>query len=396
MFKIQTLNKISPKGLELFDRERFEVASSIAGPDALLIRSFELHGYEIPPSVKAIARAGAGINNIPVEECTSRGIIVFNTPGANANGVKELTIASLFLASRRISTGIAWAKTLIGKGDAVPELVEKGKSLFDGPEIQGKTLGVIGLGAIGVEVANAASALGMEVLGYDPYISVDAAWGLSRSVKRATTLEKLFAKADYITIHVPLSDKTTGMIDSSSFPQMKKGVRLLNLARGPLVVTSALVEALKKGIVARYVTDFPDEELLGLDNVVCIPHLGASTPEAEDNCATMAVRQLSEYLESGTVRSSVNFPDSHLDMSGNHRILVVNRNIPNMVGQITTTLARDLVNIADMVNHHRDGIAYNIIDVETPVTEKLLSDLRKIEGVVRVDVSGDEGPGLPE
>jgi D-3-phosphoglycerate dehydrogenase / 2-oxoglutarate reductase len=396
MYKIQTLNKISPIGLAVFDREKYEVASDINNPDAILLRSFDLHTHAIPATVKAIARAGAGVNNIPIESCTEKGIVVFNTPGANANGVKELAIASLFLASRDICAGVAWAKTLMEKGAAVPELVEKGKSQFEGPEIRGKTLGVIGLGAIGVQVANAASALEMEVYGFDPYLSIDAAWGLSRSVKKARSLENLFAMADYITVHVPLNDKTKNMIDASVFPLMKKGVKIINLSRGAIVPTKDVCEAIKKGIVGKYVTDFPDAELLSTDGVICVPHLGASTPESEDNCAKMAVEQLTDFIETGAVRNSVNFPDSRLDLSGYQRILVVNKNVPNMVGQITTTLAREMVNIADMINHHRDGIAYNIIDVETPVTNKLLDSLRGIEGIIRVDISGNTETSVNE
>ncbi|NLD99096.1 MAG: 3-phosphoglycerate dehydrogenase, partial [Fibrobacter sp.] len=292
MFKIQTLNKIAAVGLDLLPRDNFEIASEFNAPDAILVRSANMLDMQIPASVKAIARAGAGVNNIPVNVCSEKGIVVFNTPGANANGVKELVLAGLLLSSRRIIPGIMWAKSLVGKGDEVPKIIEKGKSDFTGPEIKGKRLGVIGLGAIGVMVANDAVELGMQVTGYDPFISVEAAWGLSRNVRRARGLESLLAESDYITLHVPLSDKTKGMINRERMAIMKKGARLLNFARGGLVNNEDLRDALADGTVSAYVTDFPDEDLLKLDNVIAFPHLGASTPEAEDNCAVMAANQL--------------------------------------------------------------------------------------------------------
>ncbi|MFP4014504.1 MAG: phosphoglycerate dehydrogenase [Chitinispirillaceae bacterium] len=382
MYKIQTLNKISTKGLELFPRDDYEIASEFNNPDAVVLRSFNMNDMEIPGSVQAIARAGAGVNNIPVPKCTERGVVVFNTPGANANGVKELVLTGLLMSSRRLVPGVQWAKSLVGKGDEVPKLVEKGKSNFAGPEIKGKRLGVIGLGAIGVMVANDAEALGMEVTGYDPFISVEAAWGLSRSVKRARGLESLLAESDYISLHVPLTDKTKGMINKERFAIMKNGVRLLNFARGGLVNNSDLIEALNEGTVDTYITDFPDENLLKQEKVLAFPHLGASTPEAEDNCAEMAVNQLRNYLEYGNIKNSVNFPNCEMDFAGETRVIIANRNVPNMVGQITTLLASEKSNISDMINKHKGDLAYNIIDIDGPVSDETLAKLKAIEGVI--------------
>jgi D-3-phosphoglycerate dehydrogenase len=384
MFRIRTMNKISPVGLELFPRDRYEVASEIPNPDAILVRSASLHNVEIPNTVLAIARAGAGYNNIPVEDCSRRGIAVFNTPGANANAVKELALASLLLSSRKITEGIAWCRTLEGRVDEVPDLVEKEKSRFQGPELKGKTLGVVGLGAIGVMVANDATALGMQVIGYDPYISVEAAWNLSRLVTRADTLEGLLAKADYITLHLPLSDTTKGLLDAEKFRFMKKDVRIINLARGGLVNEADIIEALNASKLASYTTDFPTAELLACPRVICVPHLGASTPEAEDNCAVMAVQQIMDYLESGTLRNSVNLPRCRLERRAPHRLVALNKNIPNMVGQITTILAQVGVNIADLINHHRDDYAYNIIDTEQKIPVDALEQIISVEGIIKV------------
>ena len=389
MYKIQTLNKISTTGLELFSREEYEVASEIMHPDAAIVRSFDMHAMTIPESIKVIARAGAGVNNIPVDKCSQQGIAVLNTPGANAESVKELVISSLFLSSRKIVQGIAWAKTLIGKGDEVPKLIEKGKSNFEGPEIKGKTLGIIGLGAIGVKVANDAISLGMNVIGYDPIISVEAAWELSRTVKRAQSLDGLLAKADYITLHAPLNDKTKGMINKDKLALMKKGSRLINFARNGLVNNADLSVAIKEGIIACYITDFPDEELLKLDGVISIPHLGASTPEAEDNCAKMAVVQVKNFLEFGNIKNSVNFPDCEMEPAGRTRITIGNNNVPNMMGQITTVLAAEKINIADLLNKSKGDLAYNIIDVDNVVSEKVIEKLRKIDGVIMVRVIGN-------
>ncbi|MDR3161385.1 MAG: phosphoglycerate dehydrogenase [Spirochaetaceae bacterium] len=383
MFRIRTMNKISPKGLELFPRDRYEVASELPNPDAILVRSADLHGLEFPESLKAIARAGAGFNNIPVPRCSDRGVVVFNTPGGNANAVKELAVAALLLASRDILGGIRWGASIAEKADEVPDLVEKGKARFEGPELRGKILGVIGLGAVGVMVANDATALGMKVIGYDPYISVDAAWNLSGQVERAETLEGLLARSDYVTLHVPLADGTRGLLDAQKFRIMKKGARIINLARGGLVNEADIIAALTAERLAFYVTDFPTAELLACPRAICIPHLGASTPEAEDNCAVMAVRQLMDFLESGAIKNSVNFPRCVLDQRAPHRLLVANRNIPNMVGQITTILASAEINITDLINHHRDEYAYNIIDTEQSIPLTVLEQLVQVEGIIR-------------
>jgi D-3-phosphoglycerate dehydrogenase len=383
MFRIQTLNKISPPGLELFPRERYEIASGIPNPDAILVRSADLLNFDIPASVIAIARAGAGVNNIPVQNCSDKGIVVFNTPGGNANAVKELTLAAMLISSRDILGGINWTASMADRND-VPELVEKEKSRFTGPELRGKTLGIIGLGAIGVMVANDAVSLGMNVIGYDPFISVDAAWNLSREVVRADTLESLIVKSDFISLHIPLCENTKGMMSSEKFRLMKKDARIINLSRNALVKDMDIIEALESGKLGAYVTDFPTAELLACKKVICIPHLGASTPEAEDNCAVMAVNQLMDYLETGAVINSVNFPRCKLDQRAPHRLLVVNRNIPNMVGQITTILAGAHINITDLINHHRDEYAYNIIDTEQLICGSLLEQIRTVDGIIRV------------
>ncbi len=382
MYTIQTLNKISPAGLDRLPREEYEIASEIPRPDAVILRSFKMHGMEIPDSVKAVARAGAGTNNIPIPACTERGIPVFNTPGANANSVKELVIAGLLLSSRRLYRGIRWAEGLIGKGEEVPKLVEKEKSRFAGPELMGKKMGVIGLGAIGVSVANAAEDLKMEVTGYDPFISIDAAWGLSRKIHRAQSLDHILAESDFISLHVPLNSQTRGMINAERLKLMKPGARILNFARGGLVVNEDIIAVVKTGHIDRYVTDFPDEELLKTENVIAVPHLGASTPEAEDNCAVMAAEQLRDFLEQGNIRNSVNFPACTMEFSGDHRLLIANRNIPNMVGQISTILAEENINIQDMLNRHREEIAYNIIDTDSPVTPTALEKIHGIDGVL--------------
>jgi D-3-phosphoglycerate dehydrogenase len=383
MFRIRTMNKISPVGLDLFPRDRYEVASDLPNPDAILVRSADLHDAEIPDTVKAVARAGAGFNNIPVEACSDRGIVVFNTPGGNANAVKELAIAALMLSSRNVLGGVQWAASIAGKADEVPDLVEKEKSRFEGPEIEGKILGVVGLGAIGVMVANSAITLGMTVIGYDPYISVDAAWNLSGSVQRADTLEGLLSRCDYVTLHLPLGDTTKGIINADKIRLMKKGARLINLARGGLVNERDVITALETDKLGVYVTDFPSAELLGTKNAICIPHLGASTPEAEDNCAAMAVKQLMAYLETGAIRNSVNFPRCQLEQRAPYRLIVANRNIPNMVGQITTILAGAEINIMDLINHHRDEYAYNIIDTEQEIRPDVLERIIAVDGIIR-------------
>lgn len=386
MYNIQTLNKIAAVGTDLLDKSNYNIEDAVSDPDGIILRSFSMHDMELPASLKAVARAGAGVNNIPIEKCSEKGIVVFNTPGANANAVKELAVTALLISSRKVVDGIQWAKTLIGQGDNVPKLVEKGKSDYVGPEILGKKLGVVGLGAIGVMVANAALALGMEVEGFDPYISVDAAWGLSRNVKKASGLKALLETCDYITLHVPLTPETKNMMDAEKFSMLKKGVRILNFSRGELVNNSDLKAAIEDGTVAAYVTDFPTEDLLKMDNVIAIPHLGASTPESEDNCAVMAVQELADYLENGNITNSVNFPGCVMERSSQYRLTIAHQNIPNMVGQISTILAQGKINIQNMTNRSKGNLAYNIIDVETALDAALVQKLESVEGVLKVRV----------
>jgi D-3-phosphoglycerate dehydrogenase len=384
MFQIQTLNKISSIGLTRFPMDNYEVASEFSTPDAILVRSTKMHDMEFSSSLKAIGRAGAGVNNIPLEKCTEKGIVVFNTPGANANAVKELVIAAMLLSSRNLAEGVNWAKTLIGKGVEVPKLVEKGKSNFVGPEIQGKTLGIIGLGAIGMLVANAGEALGMRVIGFDPYISVDSAWGLSQNVEKAISLDSLLSEADYLSLHIPLLDSTKEFINKSKIEIMKDGVRIMNFARGGLVNKEDLFTAFESGKVTSFITDFPDEDLLKHDKVIGIPHLGASTPESESNCAAMVVDQIRNFLENGNIKNSVNFPNSGMPRNGANRLIIANRNIPKMVGNITSVLADENINISDMLNKHRGDIAYNIIDIDGEITVEQVQKIRNIEGVIMV------------
>lgn len=383
MYRISTLNKIASIGLNKMPRDQYEVAGELSNPDAILVRSAKMHDYEIPKTVKAIARAGAGTNNIPIEKCSEAGIVVFNTPGANANAVKELALTGLFLSSRKIFRGMQWVSGLKGKGDEIPKLVEQGKTDYIGNEIKGKKLGIIGLGAIGVSVANDANVLGMKVYGYDPFISVEAAWGLSRAVNRAQSLDALISEVDFISIHVPLNDKTKGLINSEKIALMKDGIRILNFSRGGIVNNQDLIEAVRSGKVGRYVSDFPEEELLDEKNILCIPHLGASTPEAEDNCAVMAADQLMDYIENGNIKNSVNFPTCELPRSANNtRLTIINKNVPNMVGQITTLLAEKGLNIADLINKHRGDYAYNIIDITGEFPADFIDCLMAIEGIV--------------
>ena len=387
MFKIQTLNKISAQGLAQLPLDDYETASEIPHPDAILLRSADMHSMEVPESVKAIARAGAGTNNIPIPAMTERGIVVFNTPGANANAVRELVLLSLLMASRPVIKAAEWVQGLAGKGSEIPDLAEKGKSQFVGPEIRGKTLGVIGLGAIGAMVANSASDLGMNVIGYDPFISVDAAWSLSRAVHKAETLDTILTKADYISIHVPQTAETKGLINADRIKAMKKGVRIINLARGGLVVNADVLEGINSGKIACMVTDFADEELLGNDKIICLPHLGASTPEAEENCALMAVKQLRDFLETGTIVNSVNFPKCKMDQTipaGGTRLCISHKNIPNMVGQITTALAESSLNISTMTSQSRGDLAYTVIDVDTAVDGASMYKLVAIKGLIAV------------
>jgi len=389
MYKIQTLNKIARCGLDRLSRDNYETATEIINPDAVLVRSADMHSLELPPSILAIARAGAGVNNIPISACTQRGIVVFNTPGANANGVKELVIAALLLSSRNLYEGITWASSLKDSNDDIPALIEKGKSQFVGPEIQGKTLGVIGLGAIGVMVANAAANLGMRVLGFDPFISVEAAWRLSHEVIKAPNLDTLVAESDYITVHVPLNKDTKGLFGTERIGRMKKGARLMNFSRSGLVDNDAVKTAIAEGRLGGYVIDFPEAELLGIDKILCIPHLGASTPESEDNCAIMAADQVREYLEHGNIRNSVNFPDCEMAPSGRTRITLINSNVPKIISRVTTILGEYGLNIDEMLNKNRGEVAYNIIDVSDEVPQELVDTLKSVEGVVAVRVIPD-------
>lgn len=385
MKNILLLNKISKIGLNVLDPDAYACSDSVANPDAIMVRSAAMHDMDIPQSVIAIARAGAGVNNIPIEKCTDAGIAVFNTPGANANAVKELVIAGLLLSSRKIAQGIDWAKTLAGKDDAA-KLVEKGKGQFVGPEIEGKTLGIIGLGAIGILVANAAVGLGMNVVGFDPYISVDGAWGLSRAVKHAKTIDEIFAVSDYITIHVPLNDSTKNTVCADSIAKMKDGVRILNFARGGLVNNDDIKAALASGKVSCYVTDFPDASVIGVENVIAIPHLGASTPESEDNCAVMAAKEIKAYIEDGNVINSVNFPCVSAPRTTDVRICVLHKNVPNMINHISAKLGEKNVNIEHFTNKSRGDVAYSIIDLAGSVSDDTDSIISSIDGVIKVRV----------
>lgn len=386
-FKIQTLNKIAAVGLNQLDRDNYEVATDINNPDAILVRSADMHEMNISDNTKAVARAGAGTNNIPIPELTEKGIVVFNTPGANANAVKELVMLSLLLASRPVVDANKWANALAGKGDEIPDLAEKGKSQFVGPELKGKTLGVIGLGAIGYMVANLALKFGMEVIGYDPYLSVQAALNLDHNVKIAETLDTVFAKSDYITIHVPQTNDTKGMINASAIKNMKNGVRIINIARGGLVNNADVLDAIKSGKVACMVTDFAAEELLNQPNIIVMPHLGASTPEAEDNCAVMASKQLKDFLEKGNIVNSVNFPKTVTDNpipNGGTRLCISHKNIPDTISKFTTILGEAKLNISSFINQARGDVAYNIIDVDGKVTEDIIEKLSACDTVNRV------------
>ena len=387
MYKIQTLNKISTIGLENFPRDDYEIATDINNPDAILVRSADMHGMELSDSVKAIGRAGAGVNNIPCEELAAKGVVVFNTPGANANAVKELVILGLLLSSRPAVAANKWVAGLAGKGDEIPALAEKGKSQFVGPELKGKTLGVIGLGAIGAMVANTAIALGMNVIGYDPFLSVKAALALDRTVKISDTLEGVYTKSDYITVHVPQTNDTKGMINASSIKTMKDGVRIVNFARGGLVNNADVLAALESGKVSALITDFADEELLKCDKVICLPHLGASTPEAEDNCAVMAVKELRDFLELGEIRNSVNFPKTFLNNeipANGTRLCIAHKNVPNMIAQFTTVLGNAKLNIASMVDQNKNDLAYALIDVDGKVEGDTLKAFEAVDGVIKV------------
>lgn len=385
MYNILTLNKISETGLCNFSDE-YNCATEIANPDAILVRSAAMHDMEFAENTLAIARAGAGVNNIPIDRCSEEGIVVFNTPGANANAVKELVIAGLLLTSRKIVPAIDWAKTLKGNGDTVPKDVEKGKSAFAGPEILGKTLGVVGLGAIGILVANAAATLGMKLIGYDPFLSEKGKASLNAGVTVTADINDIFTKSDYITLHLPLNADTKGLVSKSSIAVMKDNVRILNFARGELVDTNDIIEALEDGKVAAYITDFPNDALIGATGVIAIPHLGASTPESEDNCAVMAVNQVADYLENGNITNSVNLPAVSVARNGKHRMTIIHKNVAGIVSSITSTLASENVNIDNMVNKSKGEYAYTMIDTDTDVSEEAIKAVTGIESVIRVRV----------
>ncbi len=384
MFNILTLNKIAAIGTDRLGAN-YTISDACDTPDAVLVRSASMHDMDMPESLLAIARAGAGTNNIPVDKCAEEGIVVFNTPGANANAVKELVIAGLFLASRDVIGGIEWAKTLKGNGAEVGKMVEKGKSQFVGPEIMGKKLGVIGLGAIGILVANAAKSLGMEVYGFDPYISVDAAWKLKNSIYHANSVEEIYKECDYITIHVPLNAATKETINANTIAMMKDGVRILNYSRDGLVNSADMLEALKSGKVAKYVTDFATDDLLCEENVVAMPHLGASTPESEDNCAVMAADQVKDYLENGNIKNSVNFPAVSMARSGDTRICVLHYNKPNVIATVTGAIAATGANVENMESKSRGDYGYMVIDVTGPAADAAKAT-ENLEDVIRVRV----------
>lgn len=384
MSNILLLNKIAKVGTDVFD-DKYTVSDNCENPDAIMVRSAAMHDMELPASLKAIARAGAGVNNIPVEECAKKGIVVFNTPGANANGVKELAIASLLLASRNITGGIEWVKTLAGQEDAA-KVVEKNKSAYAGIEIKGKTLGVIGLGAIGGMVANAAVALGMEVIGCDPFLTVDGAWGLSSAVKKAASYDEIFAKSDFISVHVPATKDTKNMFCEESFAKMKNGVRIINLSRSELVNSTDMIKAVADKKVACYVTDFATPDIIGVDNIIVIPHLGASTNESEDNCAVMAANQLVDYLENGNIVNSVNYPAVVLERGGLSRCCVLHYNVPAVISGVSSAFADAGINIEHFVNRSKGEFAYTVIDFNAELSAGMLEAIKATEGVIAVNI----------
>ncbi len=385
MYKIQTLNAISDVIHTQLSADKYTVSKDEPVPDAILVRSAKMHDMEFNKELLAIGRAGAGVNNIPLDKCSKEGIVVFNTPGANANAVAELVIAGLLMSGRNIAGGIEWAKTLKGKGDEVAPLVEKGKSQFVGPEMRGKTLGVIGLGAIGAIVANAASrGLGMNVVGFDPFISVESAWSLSTSIHRAASADEVIAQADYITFHIPLNDKTRGTINGEMIAKMKDGAGILNFSRGELADAAAVKEALASGKLSSYVTDFPSDEMIGVEKVVCIPHLGASTPESEENCARMAAAEIRDYLENGSIHNSVNYPEVQLGEPEAARVLVLHENIPNMISNITAAAAKEGINIENMINKSRKDMSVTVMEMAELPSAHALESLAELQGIIRI------------
>ena len=386
MYRIKTFNKISPMGLNRMEPEHYTYSDNETGEDGILVRSAKLHDYPFPDSLLAIARAGVGVNNIPIDRCSEAGIAVFNTPGANANAVKELVLCAMLMGSRDVDGGIQWVRQQVESGVDVTTVVEKGKSAFVGPELYKKTLGVIGLGAIGSLVANVALDMGMDVYGYDPFLSVDAALRLDRHIHVVKDIKELYKRADYITIHIHYTEKTAHMIDETAISAMKRGVRFINLARGEIVDDDAMLAALDTGRVAAYVTDFPNNRLVGAPHVVAMPHLGASTPESEQNCAIMAVDQLKDYLENGNIRNSVNFPNVYLDRSGVMRMCIINKNVPAMLASITTLLSKDGVNVENLSNKSKGDYAYTMVDLGSKVAESVIEDVKHLPNVIRVRV----------
>lgn len=386
MYNVKTLNKIAEVGLNVLNNRDFLVGDDVEHADGLLLRSADLHEYDFGKDTIAVARAGAGVNNIPIDRCTKEGIVVFNTPGANAEAVKELVICALLMASRDVLGGIEWVRSIAENGDEIPKMVERGKSSFTGPEIAGKTLGVVGLGAIGARIANTALSLGMEVYGYDPYLSVDAAWQLSGSVKHALDLDTIYKNCDYITLHVPYMESTHHMLNAQAFSVMRQGVRIINLARGELVDDDAMLAALDTAKVARYVTDFPNAKTAGVPNVVPMPHLGASTPESEEKCAAMAAHQLADYLENGNILNSVNLPSVCLERMGICRLCVIHRNVPRMITGFLDLIGGENINVEHMINKPRGELAYTIIDTDTPISEDISSAIAAMSEVLRVRV----------
>lgn len=384
MYKIQTLNKISEVGTDVFDKSKYSIADDCANPDAIMVRSAKMHDMQFGDNLLAIARAGAGVNNIPVERCAQEGICVFNTPGANSNAVKELAICALLLSSRKIVEAASWAASLKGTPDA-PKTVEGGKSKFAGPEIAGKTLGIIGLGAIGGKIANAAEALGMKVIGYDPYISIGAALHLDPTVKIVSDITDIYKESDYITIHMPYTPQTKNTIDADQIAMMKDGVRIINLARGELINSEAVVKAIADGKVAKYVTDFADDVVLGVDDVIVLPHLGASTPESEDNCAAMAAEELIEYIENGNIRNSVNLPNASMNAVGT-KVCIIHKNVPTTIASITTAVGNEGLNIENMVNASKKDFAYTMLDIIGDVPPAVEGKINAVDGVIRVRV----------
>lgn len=384
MYSILTLNKIAAVGTDKFDSSKYTVGKEVSNPDAIMVRSAKMHDMEFGSNLLAIARAGAGVNNIPVDKCAESGIVVFNSPGANANAVKELAICALLLSSRKITEAAAWAASLKGTPDA-PKTVEGGKSKFAGPEILGKTLGVIGLGAIGGKIANAAVDLGMKVVGYDPYLSVNGALHLDPSVKVVTDINEIYTASDYITIHVPYTPDTKNIIDAEQIAMMKDGVRLINLARGELINSEAVVKAIADGKVAKYVTDFADDVVLGVDNVIVLPHLGASTPESEDNCAVMAANELIDYIENGNIKNSVNFPNAIMNATGT-KVCILHKNVPTIIAQITSAVGEAGLNIDNMVNASKKDYAYTMLDIAGDVTDAVADKMSSVDGIIKVRV----------